>query len=134
MQNTTFAMIRARLSGRWAQCIVLILLALAFMLAPLSAGETKSFDLAIKDRRVGTASPTIRVAQGDRVELRWTTDEPAQLHLHGYNVETHVTPDKTVVMAFEARVAGRFPITSHSFGAKVGHGHGALAYIEVHPR
>jgi len=49
-------------------------------------------------------------------------------------VEIQVTTDKPAVMAFEARVAGRFPITSHGLAAKTGHGRRALAYIEVHPR
>ena len=74
---------------------------------------------------------TIRVTQGDRVELQWTGDEAASLHLHGYDIETALEPGVAAVMAFTAEVAGRFPVETHALG---GHDHEAtLLYLEVHP-
>lgn len=93
----------------------------------------KVFQVRIKSRKVVAPEGPIRVKRGDVVELRWTTDEQVEVHLHGYDQELTVRPGKTAKMIVRARVAGRFPITSHGWGNR-GHGHGALTYLEVHPR
>jgi len=75
----------------------------------------------------------VRVTQGDNVEIRWTSDEATELHLHGYNVETEVTAEGEAVMTVEARAAGRFAIEGHGFSGD----HKAkktLLYLEVLPR
>lgn len=68
--------------------------------------------------------------RGERVELRWGSDRPIALHLHGYDLEAKAAPQAPAVMAFEAKIAGRFPVTEHTPGA--GH-HRAILYLEVHP-
>jgi len=52
------------------------------------------------------------------------------LHLHGYDLETTVTPQSPARMAFTASLAGRFPVSEHTHGK--GH-HRAVLYLEVHP-
>ena len=74
----------------------------------------------------------VRITQGDQVELRWTTDEATELHLHGYNVAVDVAPGEEAVMAFDARAAGRFAVEAHGFGPD--HSDKTLIYIEVLPR
>lgn len=54
------------------------------------------------------------------------------LHLHGYEIETHVAPDKPAIMAFRARLTGRFPVEIHGEGGK--HRHRALVHVEIYPR
>ena len=78
----------------------------------------------------------IRVKQGDAVTLRWTTDRPIVLHLHGYDIEKKVEPGAATEMAFVARATGRFSVEEHKPDAKGGHSHGeaALVRIEVLPR
>ena len=88
------------------------------------------FQLAIANGRVAAAGDTLRVRRGDAVELRWTSDRPITLHLHGYDIERLVTPEAPSAMAFTARLAGRFPITEHHHG---GRHERALVYLEVHP-
>lgn len=114
-----------------------------FPAAAAGAGEPRVFDLKIESRAVASGNRVIRVTEGDRVELRWRTDESVELHLHGYDVKAHVEPGATAVMGIEAHATGRFPVTSHGFRAKGGeaehaHGHGkghkTLLYLEVHPR
>ena len=90
-------------------------------------------DVRIENRKVVAPSATVRVTEGDVVELHWTSDEPVELHLHGYDLEVHVRPDAPATMVVEAFATGRFPITSHGWGAG-GHGHDALTYLEVYPR
>lgn len=91
---------------------------------------SRVFALRIVGRKLAGGN-TIRVTQGDRVELQWTGDEAASLHLHGYDIETALEPGAAAVMAFTAEVAGRFPVETHALG---GHDHEAtLLYVEVHP-
>ena len=64
------------------------------------------------------------------MELRWTSDRNIAVHLHGYDIEARVTPGATSVMAFRARIAGRFPVSEHAHGARHER---PLLYLEVHP-
>jgi hypothetical protein len=95
-----------------------------------------AFDLRIEKGRVAKAMRTIRVRQGDAVTLRWTTDRPIVLHLHGYDIEKKVEPGTMTEMAFVARATGRFSVEEHKLDGKGGHSHGeaALVRIEVLPR
>ena len=94
------------------------------------------FDLKIEKGKVAQNMRLIRVKQGDAVKLRWTTDRPIVLHLHGYDIEKKVEPGAVTEMAFEARATGRFPVEEHKPNAKGGHSHGEapLVRIEVRPR
>jgi hypothetical protein len=95
-----------------------------------------AFDLSIEKGRVAANMRLIRVRQGDAVKLRWTTDRPILLHLHGYDIEAKVEPGAVAEMAFTARATGRFPIEEHKPDARGGHSHGEapLVRIEVYPR
>jgi len=98
-------------------------------------------EVRIENRKVVAPEEAIRITQGDVVELRWSSDEAVELHLHGYDVELRVGPDAPATMAIEAFAAGRFPITSHGWGGggdsggdgDSGGGHDALTYLEVYP-
>lgn len=96
-----------------------------------------AFDLQIEHGRLRGGPQVIRVHQGDSVRLRWRTDRPAILHLHGYDIETRVEPGTVRELAFEAYATGRFPIHLHARSAGAG-GHAQedapLVYIEVYPR
>ena len=108
----------------------------AFVVAVVSFGgrtaaEPPTFDLAVKGRALAEDQRVVRVRQGDDVTLRWTTDEPVMVHLHGYDLESRITPDTPVSMKFRARAAGRFPIETHAQGRD---GERTLGYLEVLPR
>src|SRR5262245_20108680 len=94
------------------------------------------FDLRIESGRVAPGMQLIRVKQGDRVELRWASDRPIILHLHGYDIETRVQPGMIAHMTFTARATGRFPVEEHKPDAQAAHAHGEapLVRIEVYPR
>ena len=95
-----------------------------------------AFDLSIARGRVAANMRLIRVRQGDTVKLRWTTDRPIIVHLHGYDIEAKVEPGAVTEMAFAAHATGRFPIEEHRPNPKGGHSHGKspLVRIEVYPR
>jgi len=113
-----------------AVCIALAQLVWAGDGPAASHQPLKIFELAIANGRVGMASNTIRVKKGDEVELRWSTDRPISLHLHGYDIERRVTPQSPATMAFKAHIAGRFSVSEHGGGE--GH-RKALLYLEVYP-
>ena len=92
----------------------------------------RTFELRIEQRRVPPAQRVLRATEGERVELRWSADEPLVLHLHGYDIETRVAPGKPAVTAFAARLTGRFPVAIHTEGSK--HQHSTLLHVEIHPR
>ena len=118
----------------------ILLPALLFFFVPVSINAdthveaVKRIELVISERKVQREEKTIRVTQGESLELVWTSDETAELHLHGYDISFEVSPEAPAVVSFEAHATGRFPVTSHGFGGEQGHGHEALLYIEVYPR
>ena len=119
-------------SARWALALLLI-----------TAGSTcvpaakVTFDIKIERGRVPNTMHLIRVNEGDVVKLRWTSDQPHILHLHGYDIEKRIVAGAVTELAFTAYATGRFPIYVHAPGASVGgHAHedAPLATIEVYPR
>ncbi len=90
-------------------------------------------EVRIENRKVVALSGAIRITEGDVIELRSTSDEAVELHFHGYDLTLHVRPEEPAAMVIEAYATGRFPVTSHSWGAGR-HGHDALIYLEVHRR
>lgn len=95
-----------------------------------------SFEIKIEHGRIADTMRLIRVHEGDVVKLRWTSDRPVVLHLHGYDIEKRVAADAVTELAFTADAAGRFPIQIHAEGAGAGSAHqdAPLAIIEVYPR
>jgi hypothetical protein len=91
-------------------------------------------DITIRNRKVVRNNNVIRITQGEEVELLWSSDETANLHLHGYNIEFKVSPDAPTSISFTVHATGRFPITSHGFGDQHGNGHVTLLYLEVYPK
>ncbi len=121
----------------WA--LLLTVLGPSGSLAAETATDRRVFTLDIRERAIAGGTDVIRVTQGESAELRWTTDEVANIHLHGYDIELSLTPGTVTVMTVDARATGRFPITSHGFGGGPGQGHtehhhSPLLYLEVYPR
>jgi hypothetical protein len=135
MFTRAFFMNTSRLLRWW-----ILLATLLFFFVPVSVyadtdeGTVKRIELVISERKVQREEKTIRVTQGELIELVWQSDETAELHLHGYDISFEVSPETPAIVTFEAHATGRFPITSHGFGGEQGHGHEALLYIEVYPR
>jgi FtsP/CotA-like multicopper oxidase with cupredoxin domain len=98
--------------------------------ASSKAGAT-IVDLAVVNGRLSAANDTLRVKQGESIALRWTSDKPLNLHLHGYDIELKVPPNTPTTMSFVAKIPGRFPVSDHGQGTT--HQHHALAYLEVLP-
>jgi hypothetical protein len=109
---------------------LLAVLALALPLTSTAIAAEHVFDLTIVHGRLTGGQDTIRVHQNDNVVLRWHSDRPIVLHLHGYEIETRVVPGTVAETRFEARAAGRFPVHVHASQAR---SEAVLVYLEVYP-
>jgi FtsP/CotA-like multicopper oxidase with cupredoxin domain len=94
-----------------------------------AADDRKRFAVTVTEGRVAPGQQTLRVTEGDRIEIEFTSDRDMALHLHGIDVEATIVPGQPSVMRFDAAHAGRFPVEAHG-----GRGHATMMYIEVHPR
>ena len=69
---------------------MLRLVALLLILAGSAGAAELTFDIRIEGGRIPDTMQLIRVHDGDRVKLRWTSDRPVTLHLHGYDIEKRI--------------------------------------------
>jgi hypothetical protein len=127
---------RNRRRGSGVVFLAVKLVFINFIAVAIAQPAEVTFDLRIDKGRVAANTRLMRVRQGDIVKLRWTTDRPIMLHLHGYDIEAKAEPGAVTEMVFTARATGRFPIEEHKPNAKGGHSHGEapLVRIEVYPR
>jgi hypothetical protein len=109
---------------------------LALGIASDGAGAAEvSYVLVIANGKVPENMRLVRVKQNDLVKLKWSTDKPMSVHLHGYDIEREVKPGTVTEMSFTARATGRFTIEPHVGKTQSGgHAHGdVLVTIEVYP-
>ena len=106
----------------------------------LSAQEVpiRKLELTVQNGQVSAAgiarpakgAPTVRLLQGEQVDINWIVDATMELHLHGYRLEARAVPGVPAPMPFRARATGRFPVEIHDERVQ----HRTILYIEVHPR
>jgi hypothetical protein len=114
------------------RCALLALTGSLIAFAASAADVT--FVLPIENGRVPENLRRIRVQQNDGVTLKWSSDRPITIHLHGYDIEKEVMPGAVTEMTFTARATGRFTIEPHTASASGGHGHAPpLVTLEVYP-
>jgi hypothetical protein len=84
------------------------------------------------DKPVGGVKQ-ISATQGDHLKVTLHSDAPAQLHVHGYELEKNVDAGATGSIAFTADATGEFEIEAHPLV----HGEEApgvqLAALQVNP-
>jgi hypothetical protein len=93
--------------------------------------EERVFELEIHSEGPTAKPAVLAVHQNDQVVIRFRSDKPVQVHLHGYDIESDVVPNVVTSMRFIATATGRFPIELHSREALK---QPRLAYLEVRPR
>jgi len=117
----------------------LLLAAAVAGLAPAVSASAAdlTFDVEIVGGKVPPNKRVIRIRQSDVVRLRWRTDQPLTLHLHGYDIELALDRGAVGEMTFTARATGRFPVNIHEGSAGAGghsHQETPLVLIEVYPQ
>jgi hypothetical protein len=108
----------------------------------LAAEAVKPIRIAVAIKNRSLANPVqkdIRITQGDVLKLVFTTDEPAELHLHGYDIYLNVVPGTPAVLRVDAKIAGRYALESHRFGSvatepRGAHDHLVLLHLSIYPR
>ena len=102
--------------------------------ATAQTSATHKLSVTIENGRADRG--TVRVMQGEQVEITLSSDQAAELHLHGYDLTAQLEPGIPATFSFAAKIAGRFPVEAHRMG-QAGNGRrlpGALFYVEVYPR
>lgn len=113
-----------------ALVMAMLFAAIAANPSPAQTEAPKVFELSLAGGAVADGRRVVRVTEDDAVRLDWSSDEPVELHLHGYDIKAVAAPGKPASMRFEAHATDRFPVEAHGAG---GHGKTVL-YLEVHPR
>ncbi len=108
--------------------IVCVLGGLFVLLRPdnsASGPRGRTFDVSIAE---GEMDPEeISAYEGDRVTLGVESDEPLELHVHGYDLGRKVEPGRRTELSFVADLTGRFEIENHETEQELGE-------FQVHPR
>jgi hypothetical protein len=68
----------------------------------------------IKNFEVQGGVRNINVKKGDDVRIVVTSDQPDEIHLHGYDIEKEAAPGKPANFSFTADIEGVFEIESHT--------------------
>lgn len=118
LQAIIAAMARARILVLGIALLLAGLFVLLRPNSPAAGPQTREFDLMISE---GVMEPSdITVTEGDRVVLRISADSPLEVHVHGYDLEREVEPDKPAKLSFEADLTGRFEIEDHETEEELG--------------
>ena len=106
-----------------------------WVISAATAQTSRPHKLAVTIQNGKADSATLRVTQGEQVEIALSSDQPVELHLHGYDLTAQLEPGVPATISFVAKIAGRFPVEAHRMGpAAKGTRHtGTLFYVEVYP-
>jgi plastocyanin len=69
---------------------------------------------------------TIEVQRGDRIRFTVSSDQPDEVHVHGYDLERPVAPGAPARFSFTADADGIFEVELHG-------SHAQIASLEVQP-
>jgi heme/copper-type cytochrome/quinol oxidase subunit 2 len=85
------------------------------------------YDIVVKGGRRVSEPAVLKVHQGDDVKFRITSDVADEFHLHGYDLHVQVSPERSAVLEFTAKLSGRFTYELHKAGLDLG-------ALEVYPQ
>jgi hypothetical protein len=95
--------------GLASGAIIVIFVGMVTSAVAADAALRKVLTLSIVNGAVVGVGDTVKVQQGDDLELRWSSDKPMELHLHGYDIEVKVSPQAPAVMSFKANIPRSLP-------------------------
>lgn len=85
---------------------------------------------------VPKAQQLIKAKKDDVIQIKVTSDEPGEFHLHAYRLDLKLRPQETQTLKFKANATGRFQFEWHPAAnatSAPAHRHEPLARLEVFP-
>src|ERR1044071_7956703 len=79
-----------------------------------------SFDFVVKNGARTAGPVSMQAREGEDVEIKVTSDQPDELHIHGYDLHTPVKPGQPAALYFKATHSGRFEVELHKSGINLG--------------
>lgn len=73
-------------------------------------------EVSVADGAVTPPPGRVEVALGDRVRLTVLSDQPDEVHVHGYELEGPVGPGQPFVVEFVADADGQYEVETHDSG------------------
>jgi hypothetical protein len=70
----------------------------------------------VKKGKVSGVEDTVEIAVGDEVDLVVSSDEPDEVHVHGYDVKDDVGPGEKAEIEFTADIPGEFEVELEEAG------------------
>jgi len=81
----------------------------------------------MRDGKPAGGAKTFEFRPGDSARIDVRSNQPAEIHLHGYDIEKSVQPGRTTTVRFKADIDGIFELEDHDSDQE-------LARIRVNPR
>lgn len=81
-----------------------------------STAPAERFEFEIADGRASPPLDRATVARGSTVQIVVTSDQPDELHLHGYDLTVRVGPGEPGSVEFTADQTGLFELEVHDAG------------------
>jgi hypothetical protein len=79
-----------------------------------AAGATgQRIEVSIARGKISGAIGRVQVARGTPVTLVVTSDAADEVHLHGYDIEKELAPEKPATLQFTATLTGVFEVELH---------------------
>ena len=95
--------------------------------APQPAASVKTFVIEVRNGQRISGPERIELHEGDHVALTVTSDQPDEMHLHGYDLHLNLRANEPATLTFDATHSGRFDYELH-------HAHTTLGTLEVLPQ
>jgi uncharacterized cupredoxin-like copper-binding protein len=117
----------------WLLIATITLIALFLLLrpkdsvAPTQSAAPQTFAYQIQDGHVLSGPETIKITEGETIIITASSNANDELHLHGYDKEVLLEPNKPATITFTANKTGRFELELHK-SDKV------IATLEVQPK
>ena len=89
---------------------------------PASAGGTAAdpagqrIEVQVSGGQVSGDTGRVPVTAGEHVTLVITSDAADQVHVHGYDLETELSPGQPAELTFDATIPGVFEVELHEAG------------------
>ena len=84
---------------------------------PAAAGPAgQLIEVEVTGGRVSGDTGRVPVAADDHVTLVITSDVADEVHVHGYDLETALSPGRPAELAFDATIPGVFEVELHEAG------------------